>query len=316
MKKKMKAAVFNEFGGPEKVKLTSIETPELKEGEVLVKVKAAGVNPVDAVIVKGYYREMMPHSFPIVPGWDLAGVVEDRGHGARRFDVGEEVYAYARRPEVKWGTFAEYVVIPDSYLSRKPKNITWEEAAGIPLAGLTAYQALHDAGNLQKGQTVLIIGASGGVGGFGIQIAKEKGAKVIGVASEENHFFMKQLGADHTIDYRDQNIGEAVKEIFPEGVDLIFDCNGKESMKQSLKALKPSGKVVSTLSRGEDVDSEIDFQFIFVEPNARQLDHLRGLADTGKLKVEITRAFSLDEVPEALEQIESLHTTGKIVVVP
>lgn len=221
MAKEMKAANFSEFGWPEKVKISVMEVPELKEGEVLIRVKAAGVNPVDAVISNGYYKDMMPHSLPVIPGWDICGVVEDRGHAARRFKVGDEVYAYARRPEVKWGTFAEYMVIPDSYLAEKPKSISPEEAAGIPLAGLTAYQSLYDAGQLQENQTVLIIGASGGVGSFAIQLAKAKGAKVIGVASEKNHSYMKELGADHTIDYKNNHIGKATKEIFPEGIDLI-----------------------------------------------------------------------------------------------
>jgi NADPH:quinone reductase-like Zn-dependent oxidoreductase len=316
MGKEMRAAIFEEFGGPEKVKTTIMEVPELKEGEVLIRVKAAGVNPVDTMISKGVYKEMMPHLLPVIPGWDVCGVVEDRGHAARRFKVGEEVYAYARRPEIKWGTFAEYMVIPDSYLAKKPENLSPEEAAGIPLAGLTAYQSLFDAGRLQENQTVLVLGASGGVGSFAIQLAKEKGAKVIGVASEKNHSFMKELGADYTIDYKNKHIGEATKEIFPEGVDLIFDCTSGESMQQSLMALKPSGKLVSILNQGEGLNPDIHFQFVFVEPNARQLEELRELAEAGKLKVHISKTYSLNDAAEALKQIESLHTTGKIVVVP
>lgn len=312
----MRAANFSEFGGPEVVRVSSMDIPELKEGEVLIKVKAAGVNPVDAMIREGYYKDMIPHSFPLIPGWDVAGVIEDRGHGARRFSIGDGVYGYARRPEVKWGTFSEYLVIPDSYLATKPIKLNWHEAAGIPLAGLTAYQSLFEAGNLSEGQRVLIIGASGGVGSFGIQLAKVKNAEIIGVASKENHKYMKDLGADHTLDYKDQHIGEAAKQIFPDGVDLIFDCNGGESMNQSLEALKPSGKVVSTLSQGENVDPKIDFQFIFVEPNAHQLEHLRKLADADKLRVKISKIYSLEETGEALEQINTLHTTGKIIIIP
>jgi NADPH:quinone reductase-like Zn-dependent oxidoreductase len=316
MAKEMKAANFREFGGPGKVKISIMEVPELQEGEVLIRIKAAGVNPVDAVIREGYYKDMMPHSLPVIPGWDMAGIVEKRGHAARRFTVGDEVYAYARRPEIKWGTFAEYIVIPDSYLAKKPKNLSWEEAAGIPLAGLTAYQSLYDAGQLQEGQRVLIIGASGGVGTFGIQLAKIKGARVMGVASEKNHRYMQELGADHTIDYKDQHIGEAVKKVFPDGVDLIFDCSSGESLQQSLMALKPSGKLVSILNQGEGLDPDIDFQFVFVEPNARQLEHLRELAEAGKLKVKISHTYPLNEAAEALKQIHTLHTTGKIVVKP
>lgn len=313
---KMKAAYYNEFQGPGSVKTGEIELPELKEGEVLIKIKAAGVNPVDAVITKGYYKDMMPHTFPIIPGWDVAGVIEQRGHAARRFEVGDEVFAYARRPEVKWGTFAEYIIIPDSYLAKRPKNISAEAAAAIPLAGLTAYQALYVAGGLQKEQKLLILGSSGGVGSFGIQLAKAKGAEVIGVASSKNHEYMRSLGADHTIDYHDKDIGESVKKIYPEGVDLIFDCTSGESLQQSLKSLKDSGKLVSILNQGEDLDKNIDFEFVFVEPHAKQLEHLAKFVEEEKLKVEISKTYSLDEAAKALEQIQSLHTKGKIVIKP
>ena len=132
MKREMKAAKYEEFEGPKGVEIGIMEMPELKEGEVLVKIKAAGVNPVDTAITKGYYKDMMPHSFPIIPGWDVAGVIEDRGHAARRFKKGDEVYGYARRPEVKWVTFAEYIVIPESYLAKRPENILWKPLRPFP----------------------------------------------------------------------------------------------------------------------------------------------------------------------------------------
>lgn len=154
------------------------------------------------------------------------------------------------------------------------------------------------------------------MGSFAIQLAKVRGAEVIGVASSKNHEYMKSLGADHTIDYNDQDVGEAVKQIFPEGVDLIFDCTSGETLKQSLKSLKKSGKLVSILNQGEELDKDIDFQFVFVEPNSHQLEHFRELVEAEKVKVEVSSIYSLDEVVEALEQISSLHTTGKIVIKP
>ncbi|WP_324720979.1 NADP-dependent oxidoreductase [Salinimicrobium sp. HB62] len=316
MKKEMRVAKYDEFSGPKAVKVGKMEVPDLKEGEILVRIEAAGVNPVDAVITKGYYKDMMPHSFPIIPGWDFAGVIEDRGHAARRFEVGEEVFAYARRPEVKWGTFAEYIVIPESYVARRPENISMEAVSAIPLAGLTAYQSLYQYGNLSAGQKLLILGASGGVGSFGIQLAKAKGAEVIGVASKKNHDYMKSLGADHTVDYNGGDVGEAVKEIYPEGVDLIFDCTSGETLQQSLKCLKDSGKLVSILNQGNELDPKIDFQFVFVEPNALQLNHLRQLVEEGKVKVQVSKTYKLEEAVDALEQIASRHTTGKIVIKP
>lgn len=312
----MKAAVYDEFGGPEKVQVRTIDIPEIKEGEVLIRIKAAGVNPVDYMVREGYLKDFLPYSFPVIPGWDVAGIVEERGFSARRFSVGDEVYAYARRPVVQHGTFAEYIVLPESYLASRPKSISWEAAAGIPLVGLTAYQSLYDAGNLQEGQTVLILGASGGVGSLGIQLAKLKGARVIGVASQKNHSFMKELGADETIDYNSSSFEEDVKAAAPDGVDLLFDCASGETLNQSLPALKPSGKLVSILNQGQDLDSSISFEYVFVEPNAAQLDHLRELADNGQLKVHVSGTYSLDEAVEALNQIQTAHTTGKIVIVP
>ncbi|MDQ4139653.1 MAG: NADP-dependent oxidoreductase [Bacteroidota bacterium] len=316
MEKQMKAAVYEEFGGPEKIQIRTVSLPELKEGEVLVRVKAAGVNPVDYAVREGYLKDYLTHAFPIIPGWDVAGIVEDRGFSARRFSVGEAVYAYARRPVVQYGTFAEYLVIPESYLARKPENISFEEAAGIPLVGLTAYQSMFDAGNLQSGQTVLILGASGGVGSLGIQLAKVKGARVIGVASEKNHDFMKQLGADFTVDYNQGDIGATIKKLVPDGVDLIFDCASGETLQQSLSALKPTGKLVSILHHGQSLSPDINFQYVFVEPNSTQLEHLRELANNGQLKVHVSQTYTLDQAVEALNQIQTHHTTGKIVIVP
>jgi NADPH:quinone reductase-like Zn-dependent oxidoreductase len=316
MAKKMKAAYFEAFGGIENIRIGSLEIPEVNEGEVLIKVKAAAINPVDAAVRAGYLSKRIPTVFPVIPGWDVAGEVEERGFSARRFNIGDEVYAYARRPIIQWGTFAEYVVIPESYLSPCPQNIPWEESAGIPLVGLTAYQSLYDAGQLHKGQSVLILGASGGVGSLGIQLAKNKGAHVIGVASHKNHEFMKELGADHTLDYHNTEIGEEVKKLYHEGVDLIFDCASGATLQKSLSALKKNGKLVSILNHGNNIDKNINFKYVFVEPDSTQLTHLRGLADTGKIKVHVSHTYPLTDTAEAFRQIETLHTTGKIVIVP
>lgn len=316
MAKIMKAAFYEEFGAADKIIVGNLTVPELKEGEVLVRVKAAGINPVDAAVREGYLHSFIPVVFPAIPGWDVAGVVEDRGYSARRFKPGDEVYAYARRPLVQHGTFAEYLVIPESYLALRPQQISWEEAAGIPLVGLTAFQSLFDAGNLQENQSVLILGASGGVGSLAIQLAKAKGATVVGVASRKNQDHMRNLGADYTIDYNNARIADAVKEILTEGVDLIFDCASGETLQQSLAALKSGGKLVSILNRGENLPHGINFEYVFVEPNSTQLNHLRELADSGKLKVPVSQTFTLEETQEAFAQIETHHTTGKIIITP
>ncbi|WP_207426092.1 NADP-dependent oxidoreductase [Pedobacter sp. SYSU D00535] len=316
MTRLMKAAVYKEFGSADKIALEQIAVPELKEGEVLIRIRAAGVNPVDSAVREGYLQSFIPVEFPAIPGWDVAGVVEDRAYSARRFEPGDEVYAYARRPVVQHGTFAEYIVLPESYLALKPRTLTFSEAAGIPLVGLTAMQSLIDAGRLQEGQVVLILGASGGIGTMGIQIAKEKGAKVVGVASQTNHEYMKELGADHTIDYRDTDIAAELRDLFGEGVDLIFDAASGETLQKSLASLKPDGKLVSILNTGEDLPKDLNFKYVFVEPNSRQLEALAEMADRGKLKVHLSNWYPLAEAAAAMRQIETHHTKGKIVIVP
>lgn len=313
---KTNAAYIDELGNVENLKIGEVELPETGEGEVLVRIKAAGVNPVDTAVVQGYLEGRIPHEFPLIPGWDLSGVVEKRGFGARRFDEGDEVYAYARRPKVQWGTFAEYTVIPESYLSKKPGSISHEKTGSIPLVGLTAYQSLYDAGGLQEDQTVLILGASGGVGTFAIQLAKARGATVIGIASEKNFEYMKELGADETITYEETDIAESVLEVTPDGVDLIFDCSRGDALQKSIKALKNDGKLVSITKSKPDIDSNIEFEYVFVEPNSKQLDHLRELVEEGKIEVPFTKTYQLDETAEALQQIQTLHTKGKIVIKP
>lgn len=316
MSTQMKASYFDEYGDLNQVKTGTLEKPEAGEGEVLVRVQAAGVNPVDAAVAKGMLDEVIPAQFPAIPGWDVAGVVEERGHAARRFDEGDEVYAYARRPEVQHGTFADYVVLPECYLAYRPQEITVEEAGGIPLVGLTAYQSLFQFGDLQEGQTLVILGASGGVGTLAIQLAKSAGATVIGVASDENQNYMKDLGADHTIDYKAGDVGEAVSSVAPEGIDFIFHCSRGNSLDQSIDTLKSGGQLISITNSQPDIPDDISFRYVFVEPNARQLKHIQELADEGEITVPISKTFDLEEVQTALQEIESLHTQGKTVITP
>jgi len=314
MSQKMKAVYYEQFGDLNRLITGELDKPEPGEGDVLLKVKSAGVNPVDAAVARGMLKDVIPTEFPVVPGWDIAGIVEERGHAARRFEKGDEVYAYARRPVIQHGTFAEYISLPESYLAIRPQNVTMEEAGGIPLVGLTAYQSLFDAGSLKEGETLLILGASGGVGSVAIQLAKNVGATVIGVASEKNHEYMKELGADNVIDYSSGDVGEMVREIAPDGVDMIFHCSRGDSLNQSKTTLKPGGRLISITNSEPDVPEDVTFQYVFVEPNAQQLDHLRQLADEGNLTLPVTETYSLDEAGAALRDIESLHTRGKRVI--
>jgi len=314
----MKASYYNEFGELDNIKTGDLDKPEPAEGEVLIRIKAAGVNPVDAFVANGMLKDAISNEFPTIPGWDVAGVVEERGHSARRFNEGDEVYAYARRPVIKHGTFAEYIVLPESYLAKRPQKISMEEAGGIPLVGLTAYQSIFDAGKMKEGQTLLILGASGGVGTLAIQLAKAHGIKVIGVASEKNHDYMKELGADVTIDYKDNHVGEEVAAIEPDGVDMIFHCSRGEALSQVMETgvLKKNGHLISITNSNPDISDDINFQYVFVEPNSAQLQHMQELADDGKIKVHVSKTYSLEEAGQALKDVQTLHTRGKLVITP
>lgn len=312
----MKATYFEDFGELDNIQIGTLEGPEPGEGEVLVRVKAAGVNPVDAAVARGMLNEVIPAEFPAIPGWDMAGIVEECGYAARRFEEGDEVFAYARRPTVQQGTFAEYISIPESYLAKRPQQLSMEASGGIPLVGLTAYQSLFQFGNLKKGDTLLILGGSGGVGTMAIQLAKTVGAKVIGVAGDSNQDYMKELGADETIDYSAGDVGEAVKEVAPDEVDFIFHCSRGNSLEQSMGTLKSGGQLISITNSDPDIPEDINFQYVFVEPNAKQLKHIQQLADEGKVQVPVSKTYDLDEVETALQEIESLHTRGKTVITP
>lgn len=314
----MKASYYNEFGELDNITTGELDKPNPGEGEVLIRIKAAGVNPVDAFATQGMLKDAIPSEFPAIPGWDVAGVVEERGHSARRFNEGDEVYAYARRPVIQHGTFAEYIALPESYLAKRPQKISMEEAGGIPLVGLTAYQAIFDAGKMKEGQTLLILGASGGVGTLAIQLAKAHSIKVIGVASKANHEYMKELGADATIDYKDNHVGEAVAEIEPNGVDMIFHCSRGEALSQVMETgvLKENGHLISITNSNPEISDDINFQYVFVEPNAVQLQHIQELADDGKIKVHVSKTYKLEEAEQALKDVQTLHTRGKLVITP
>lgn len=316
MSTKMKAAFYNKFNDSHQIEVGELEKPIPKEGEVLVRIQSAGVNPVDAAVARGMLKDAIPTSFPVIPGWDMAGVVEECGFSAQRFKKGDEVYAYARRPTIQQGTFAEYISLPESYLALRPESLSMEESGGVPLTGLTAYQSLFDTGQLTADETVLILGASGGVGSLAIQLAKWKGATVIGVAGSSNQKFMKELGADETIDYNTDSLKDAVLQIAPEGVDMIFQCSRGNSLEQTSETIKKNGRLISITDSNPNRRDDVQFQYVFVEPNAVQLEHLKEIADSGNLQVSVSKTFTLNETPQALREIESLHTRGKIVILP
>ena len=304
----MKAIVLHEYGGPEVLKYEDAPRPEPKENEVLVRVMAAGVNPVDALIRSGKYAKVFGTNLPLVPGYDIAGVVEKIGTKVAKLKVGDAVYAYPM-----WGGgYAEYAVATDGEAALKPKTISFVEAAGVPLAALTAWQALIDVAKIDKGQTVLIHGGSGGVGGFAIQIAKARGAKVIATASTSNQDLLKQLGADVAIDYTKQKFEDVAKD-----VDVVLDSVGKDTLARSYGIVKKGGFIASLVAKPDQAELDkygIRGAPISVKPNASELAEITKLIDEKKIKPIVSQVLPLTEAVKAQEQAATHHTRGKIVL--
>ena len=263
----MKTVCIYSYGGPEVLVYEDAPRPHPVVGEVLVQVHAAGINPVDWKIREGHLREMLHHTLPLVLGWDVSGVLVAVGPGVTRLKVGDEVFS---RPDIsRDGAYAEFIVIKESEVALKPKSIDHIHAAALPLAGLTAWQSLFDAGGLSSGQRVLIHGASGGVGTLAVQLAKWKGARVIGTALAHNHEFLRELGVDQVIDYNTERFEEAVQP-----VDVILDTVGGDTQERSWKVLKPGGILVS-IANPPAVETAkahgVRQAFVFTQPNAAQL---------------------------------------------
>jgi NADPH2:quinone reductase len=314
----MKAIAINEFGGRDKLQLIDLPVPEVLEGEILVQVKAAGVNPVDWKIREGYLKDLFSHQFPVILGWDAAGLVEGVGNGVKRFKSGDEIFAYCRKPIVHGGAYGEYILLKEEHAALKPKNISFEEAASIPLAALTAYQSLFDAANLQPGETILIHAAAGGVGGFGVQLARGHGAVVWATASSRNKAYVQDLGASQVVDYTQENFGKAILSQYPAGVDVVLDCVGGEVLEKSAEIVKEGGHLISIVDDPTGLArDDIHKEFVFVAPNSTQLTELARMVEQGRLKTYLSQVFpfGLEEARKAHELSESGHTRGKMVLV-
>ncbi len=298
------------YGGPEVLKYEDAPRPKAGPGEVLIRVRAAGVNPVDWKIREGYLKQILGHPLPLILGWDLSGVVEGTGPGVTRLRVGDEVYS---RPDIsRDGAYAEYIAVKESEVALKPRSIDHTHAAAIPLAGLTAWQSLFDAAQLNSGQTVLIHAAAGGVGSFAVQLAKWKGARVIGTASKRNHDFLRTLGADETIDYTAARFEDVAHH-----VDVVLDTMAGDTQTRSWKVLKKGGILVSILtppSPEEAAAHGVRQAFVFVQPNASQLAEIAKLVDSGKLKAILETLLPLSEARRAQEISAGGHARGKIVL--
>lgn len=313
----MRAIGITEFGGNDKLKVLEVGKPQAGSGEILIKVVAAGVNPVDYKIREGYLQKALPHAFPLVLGWDCAGTVEEVGAGVRGFRVGDAVYAYCRKPTVQWGAFAEYVVVPQENAAAKPKLLSFAEAATVPLAALTAWQMLFDVAKLMPGQSVLVHAAAGGVGGYGVELAHWRRAEVIATAQTANHEYVHKLGAKRVVDYQVQDFRHEVKALYPEGVDVALDCVGGETLKRTAEVVKKGGVIVSIVDQTDAKAlgrPDITFAYHFVQPNQKQLADIGHLLDEKYITPHLTHELPLDQASKALEMMHGGHTRGKIAL--
>lgn len=313
----MKAITYEEFGGANVLEASDLPTPEAGPGEVLVKLHAAGVNPIDWKIRNGQFECVFEHAFPITPGWDMAGVIEALGEGAKNFTTGDKVYAYTRFAKAEVGTYAEYIVVPESYLGPMPKGLSFIEAASIPLAALTAWQTFTGFAKLSPGQVTLIHAGAGGVGSLAIPFAKHLGATVITTAQASNHDYCRELGADYCIDYQAVDYLTVLKGLYPDGVDVILDTLGGETPNESLGVLKPGGALIC-LNDPPDEDRAKALGLrtlrLYSEPDGKALGEITKLIEQGILPIPEIKTLSLSDAQKAHILSEAGHVRGKLVL--
>jgi NADPH:quinone reductase-like Zn-dependent oxidoreductase len=330
----MKAFIVDRYGSSDNVRAAEMPDPEVGENDVLVQVRAAGVNLLDSKIRNGEFKQILPYRLPVILGNDVAGVVVRAGSRVRRFKPGDEVYARPGKDRI--GAFAEFISIREDDLALKPEQLTMEEAASIPLVGLTAWQALIERGNLEKGQKVLIHAGSGGVGTFAIQLAKHVGATVATTTSAANADLVERLGADVVIDYRKDDFE---KRLY--GYDVVLNSLDNETLKKSLRVLKPGGKLIS-ISGPPDPDfareigspwilkpvmrvlsyrirraakrRHVSYSFLFMRANGDQLREITALIDAQVVHPVMDRVFPFESTREAMAYLEKGRAKGKVVV--
>jgi NADPH:quinone reductase-like Zn-dependent oxidoreductase len=306
----MKAVRVHEYGGPEVLKYENAPRPRPVAGEVLVRIHAAGVNPVDWKVRAGQLKDVIAYPMPMIPGWDVSGVVEATGPNVIRLKKGDEVYG---QPDVvRNGAYAEFAVVPESELALKPTSIDHVHAASVPTAALTAWQGLFDVGGLRTGQTVLIHGAAGGIGSFAVQLAKWKGARIIATASGRNQEFLLNLGAKKAIDYEKTRFEDVVRD-----VDVVFDTIGGDTLKRSFGVLKKGGILVSTVetpSAEEAAAHGVRAAMVSMQVDPDQLAEIAKLVDSGMLRPIVEAVFPLKEARHAQELSQTGHARGKIVL--
>ena len=303
----MKAIRIHQYGGPEVLAEVEMQRPVPGQGEVLIKVQAASVNPIDWKLRAGHMKEVFPLTFPATLGWDVSGTVEEIGDNVTRFKRGDEVYAL-----VEGGGYAEYTTARENVVAAKPGRLDHVQAAAVPVAGLTAWQALFEVAQLHAGQKVLIHAAAGGVGNFAVQFAKAKGANVVGTASARNQALLRELGVDQAVDYQKARFEDVVS-----GVDVVLDTIGGDTQERSFKVLKKGGVLVSIVQPpSQELAGKYGVRAVFYGAHASSagLAEIAKLIDSGKVKTVVETVLPLAEVRRAHELIESGHVRGKIVL--
>lgn len=307
----MKAIYIKEYGNAQQLIEGELPRPTINDQQVLIKVKAAAINPVDWMVREGMLQEDTDHKLPLVLGWDAAGVISELGKDVKDFALGDEVFVYS--PISDQGSYAQYLAVNANLVAHKPASLDLSTSAAVPLAATTAYQALVEGGNVQSGQRVLIHNAAGGVGSFAVQIAKALGAYVIGTASEAKRDFVMALGCDEFIDYRNEDFSLKV-----ESIDMVLAAVGGEGLLEaSLKVIKPKGALISLL---DDMDPSlaqamnIHYQRWWVTPNAQDLNSISKLIDEGRVRVEVDSIFPMDQIQQAHALSQSQRAQGKIIL--
>lgn len=307
----MKAIVIDRYGGREELEMRDVPKPSLRPGDVLIEVHAASVNPEDWKIRSGLFRELVHYRFPLILGWDVAGIVVETGPEVEDFHPGDQVFS--RTDITRNGTYAEYVAVNERYVARKPDQFTFEESASVPLVGLTAWQALVDFAAIRPGQKVLVHGGAGGVGSFAVQLAKVGGCFVAATCSSANVDFVKSLGADQAVDYTKGDFWLELHDY-----DVVLDTVGGEVYRRSFGVLKPQqGTMISILEQPDhDLADRTGVRtgYLFMRSNGTELARIGQLLDQGAIRPVIREVLPLSEVRRAHELSESGHGRGKIVL--
>jgi NADPH:quinone reductase-like Zn-dependent oxidoreductase len=304
----MKAAVYQSFGGPEVLEIVETPEPKMFADQVRIRVKAAALNPADLGFQAGAVDALVDSVFPVTPGWDLAGIVTEAGVATTGFKPGDEVIGFVRGAIQRYGTYAEQIVAEPRQLARKPANFDWGQAAGLPLAGLTAYQAVVHALDVREGEVALVHGAAGGVGHLAVQIAVARGAWVIGTASESNHHYLRSIGVQ-AVTYGD-GLADRVRELAPGGVDAVLDTAGRGALAITRHIGTADVRVASVANSNEHPGTVQ----VFAHLDHADLEALVGQAEAGKLSVRVVRSFPLDQAADAQRLLAEGHSGGKIVL--